>query len=144
MLLLAAFAAEPEPQMCCASSVVARNMTYYLRLQRELAKPSGRSVSGLMYGWTPVATKVRDSSLSKDDKAVLDEIAGILNSAKNSKKTKVRSLFPEISKRMIYLSLRHPGGRTALRVAHCPGVGPWLQRPGELASPYEGCGAWSE
>jgi len=139
--LTAASAAEPVGYTCCADRTVSAVMRAYLELQGAVA-------AGKKNAYRHVAQLGREledpGGLDPVDVAVFRDLTLLVNKLHKADLDDIRADFVDISRNVIFLSLRHEGGDLTVAEAWCPGRGAWLQTDlDELDDPWGvGCGEW--
>ncbi len=138
-----ATAEDAQAFVCCDDSRITRVVEAYLGVHESLlGDASDKRAREAMKVLSPL---LRDrSGLSTPDRTAVQALQKLVDAAKNKSVGAIREAFDPISRQVIFLALRHQGGKTEVAEAWCPQVGPWLQADvTKIASPYgETCGRW--
>jgi hypothetical protein len=133
-----------KPFVCCDSPAITATVSAYLDLHEVLTKPSSTHLEG-QEAVRALSLRVRSQrGLEKPDRTAMQALRKEVDAASGQSLSAVREAFDPISRLVIFLALRHPGGDLHVAEAWCPHVGPWLQRDlTTLAAPYgDRCGRW--
>ncbi|MCB9676616.1 MAG: hypothetical protein H6737_15980 [Alphaproteobacteria bacterium] len=139
--LTLAFAADPQPLICCDQPVITEQLKLYLKFEETLIAEGPNKASAVLYRWAPVADKAAGSVKGRD-RVAMQRIATLTEALKNKGANTLRTGLVELSQLLTFLVVRHPGGSLEVFEARCQDD-PWLQRDGtKLVSPYGDCGEW--
>ncbi len=127
--------ADSPTVLCCDSNELTAQVKLYLRVQRALHTGDGLGeLQGPMYAWAPRVKRLKTTASAAESDAIA-QLETLTQRLKSGRKSTFAESFPDLSRLVTFLVLRHPGGSLALREARCEDK-PWLQKEGPLASPY--------
>jgi hypothetical protein len=133
-----------QPFVCCDRTDITATVNAYLDLHEVLATPSStdRDAEAAVEALSESVGSQR--GLDTPDRRAIQALKKSLEDTSTPSLSAIREAFDPISRQVIFLALRHPGGDLRIAEAWCPHVGPWLQRNlGELRGPYgSSCGRW--
>lgn len=129
---------------CCSDAHVQSTVEGGLLLQERLIDEPEASHSAQTYVLYRRLQGLSRTSVGGAEEPVLSETLAAVEAVKDGTRDELLEAWPAISRGLIHLALRHPGGSLELAEARCSATGRvWLYRRVELASPWgDTCAAW--